>query len=82
MHNQPTGATNMTTYISLKDTNAMIRQENTMQAFAHYYGSKSRGFTVLINNSASPVGGTEYPVSGKLEARAIAKQHGATPYNF
>jgi hypothetical protein len=50
--------------------------------YAHLYGSKSRGFTVRINSDVRPVGGTEYPVKGKAEAKAIARQHNATPWNF
>lgn len=53
-----------------------------MQTFAHYYGSKAKGFTVRINNDVRPVGGIEYKVQGKAEARKIAKANNATPYNF
>lgn len=50
--------------------------------YAHYYGSKTRGYTLRITDGPRPVGGTEYSVSGKSEARKLADQHGATPYNF
>ena len=53
-----------------------------MQTFAHYYGSKAKGYTVRINTDARPVGGIEYKVSGKAEAKAIAKANNAAPYNF
>ncbi len=50
--------------------------------FAHYYGSKARGYTVTITADARPIGRKEYKVSGKREARVLAKRLNATPYNY
>jgi len=50
--------------------------------FAHYYGSKSKGFTLRINGTAQPVGGVIFAVSGKVEAKKLAKEHQAQPWNF
>jgi hypothetical protein len=47
---------------------------------AHYFSSKSKK-VLVISEGPSPVG-REYPVSGKAEARKIAKQHNAEPWNF
>ncbi len=55
-------------------------KENNM--FAHYYGSKAKGYTVTITADARPIGGKEYKVSGKREARLLAKRLNATPYNY
>ena len=54
--------------------------------FAHLYKQSSKinklGWVLIINDSARPIGGTEYQVSGKREARAMAKQYNAQPWNF
>ena len=50
--------------------------------YAHYYGSKAKGFTVRITTDVRPIGGEEFKVVGKGEAKKIAKAHNATPYNF
>lgn len=44
---------------------------------AHYFNNK----TVVIANGPAPVGQT-IKVSGKREAREIAKKHNAQPWNF
>jgi hypothetical protein len=48
--------------------------------YAHYTTGKQP--TVRITPQVRPVDGTIYPVKGKREANAIAKQHGAKPWNF
>jgi uncharacterized protein YdbL (DUF1318 family) len=52
--------------------------------FAHFYGSKAKGFILIINNSASIRGDLlkQISVSGKREARQIANQLNATCWNF
>ena len=47
---------------------------------AHYFASK-QAKKVVIAVGPRPVG-EEYTVSGKAEARKIAKQHNAQPWNF
>ena len=47
---------------------------------AHYFASKKTQY-VIISESVRPVG-EKIAVSGKVEARRIAKEHNATPYNF
>jgi len=47
---------------------------------AHYFQSKTRKI-LIISEGFSPVG-KEIEVSGKAEARKIAKTHGAEPHNF
>jgi hypothetical protein len=49
--------------------------------YAHYFKSRS-GHQVIITDSSRPVGGQTISVSSKREARTIAKQHGAKPWNF
>ena len=49
---------------------------------AHYFGSKAKGYTLRVNDNASPRGGKVYRVTGKREARALAKRLKAAPYNF
>ncbi len=49
---------------------------------AHYYGNKQQGYTVRITESMQPVGGFEIKIVGKAEARKVAKQHNAQPWNF
>ena len=49
---------------------------------AHYYGSKAKGFTVRITADMRPVGGVVITVAGKAEAKKIAKEHNAQPWNF
>ena len=58
----------------------LLNQGTTM--FAHYYGSKSKGFTLRINSDMQPVGGVVVAVSGKAEAKKLAKEHQAQPWNF
>jgi hypothetical protein len=52
--------------------------------FAHFYGSKAKGWFLIINNSASIRGDLlkQISVSGKREARKIANELGATCWNF
>lgn len=56
--------------------------DNSPKNFAHYYGSKAKGFSVRITDSMQPTGGTVHPVAGKSEAKKIAKAHNATQWNF
>ena len=66
------------------------RKETDMQQlFAHYYyGGKARGYEVRITRSPSlsPYDNenrvTDIPVSGKREARKVASQYNAKPWNF
>ena len=48
--------------------------------FAHYFASKKTKF-VIISETNRPVG-ERIPVSGLKEARQIAKEHNAQPWNF
>lgn len=47
---------------------------------AHYFASAKRK-VVYISETLSPVG-KEIEVSGKVEARKVAEQHNAKPWNF
>ena len=47
---------------------------------AHYFASKSIKKVVIATGPAPR--GEEFSVSGKAEARKIAKQHNAQPWNF
>ena len=47
---------------------------------AHYFSTKTQKF-VAISKDTRPVGET-FPVAGKVEAREVAQQHGAKPWNF
>lgn len=47
---------------------------------AHYFSSKAKK-VVIISEGFAPAG-LEFPVSGKAEARKIAKQYNAEPWNF
>ena len=49
--------------------------------YAHYFkfGSKHQ---VLITPTCQPINGDMFTVSGKKEAREIAKINNATPWNF
>ena len=47
---------------------------------AHYFASKGSKF-VIISTNVEPVG-KKIVVAGKAEARKVAKQHNATPWNF
>jgi hypothetical protein len=49
--------------------------------YAHYFASKTTKI-VTITNAIRPVGGVTYKVAGKADARKLAKQHNAHPYNF
>lgn len=55
--------------------------ENT-GTYAHYYGTKSKGYTVRITDSMQPVGGKVIPVDGKSHAKKVAKEHNAQQWNF
>lgn len=46
--------------------------------YAHYCNDR----TVRITSEMRPVGGVVIKVSGKREARAIAAQYNAKPWNF
>lgn len=47
---------------------------------AHYFATKASK-KVVISESLSPTG-KEFLVSGKAEARKVARQHDAQPWNF
>lgn len=49
---------------------------------AHFYGTKAKGFTVRITDSMQPFGGIVFSVAGKADAKKIAKEHNAQPWNF
>lgn len=51
---------------------------------AHYYASKTRKFVVFgVNGKFPPLEEQkEFPVSGKAEARKLATESNATPWNF
>ena len=48
--------------------------------FAHYFTSKA-GSYVIISNTMQPIGGRQ-AVKGKVEARKVAKEKNAKPWNF
>lgn len=48
--------------------------------FAHYFASKKTKF-VVISEGPRP-DGKRIAVAGKVEARKVAAQHNATPWNF
>lgn len=48
--------------------------------FAHYFATRKNKF-VVISETNRPTG-ERIPVSGKVEARRIAKEKGASPWNF
>ena len=48
--------------------------------YAHYFAGRGRR-TLIISQGLAPTG-EEIPVSGKAEARRIAKERGAKPWNF
>jgi hypothetical protein len=51
--------------------------------FAHFYGSKARGYFLIINTTPSiSVDNKHIQVSGKREARKIANEMGAKCWNF
>ena len=51
--------------------------------FAHYYGSKARGYFLIINTSASiTIYDKQIKVEGKKQARKIANEMGAKCWNF
>jgi hypothetical protein len=52
---------------------------------AHYFGSKAKGFHLIIANGPSP--SFDYRVAtisvkGKVEARKVAASYNAKPWNF
>lgn len=49
-------------------------------AYAHYFASKGKK-VVIISEGFSPVG-KEIPVTGKVDAKKVAKRYNATPWNF
>lgn len=51
-----------------------------MKTYAHYVSSRS-GNVVIISYTERPVG-KEIAVSGRREARKIAAEFGAEPWNF
>ena len=55
-----------------------------MLAFAHYYGSKIKGYYLLISLGSPNYSSLDrkIKVTGKREARQIANQLGATCWNF
>ena len=56
--------------------------ENSTEKFAHYTGSKAKGYTVRVTDSMQPTGGLVVPVNSKSHAKQVAKDHGAKPWNF
>jgi hypothetical protein len=48
--------------------------------YAHYFASKNTKY-VVISQDTSPVG-FKIAVKGKAEARQVAKDQNATPWNF
>jgi len=50
--------------------------------YAHYYGSKAKGYTVTICDNKRAVGGRVLPAKNKATARKIAKTYKAIPWNF
>ncbi len=51
--------------------------------YAHFYGSKVKGYVLIITNSPSIINeGQTYPVATKRDARALAKKLGAICWNF
>lgn len=51
--------------------------------FAHFYGSKAKGYWVEITESPSPVAPiSQHRVANKAEARRVAAERGAKPWNF
>lgn len=54
---------------------------NETTLYAHFYGCKGRGF-VIICRSERPVNGIRRECTGKREARKIAREYNAIPYNF
>lgn len=58
--------------------------------YAHLYkvskaqalANQGAKYQLILTDSARPVGGTTRPCQGVREARNIAKQYQATPYNF
>ena len=49
---------------------------------AHFFKQRGGKFVLILADGPSIVGGVEQPVSGKAEARKIAKAAGATCWNF
>ena len=52
--------------------------------YAHCYKAPKgiKGYQLIINNSARPVGGITTLCPNMKAVRALVKEHGATPYNF
>ena len=48
--------------------------------FAHYFTGKGKKF-VIISATMQPIG-TKIEVTGKAEAKKIAKEQNAKPWNF
>lgn len=49
--------------------------------FTHYYASKAQKI-VIITDTPSIQGGKSFKVAGKAEAKKVAKEHNAKPWNF
>ena len=49
--------------------------------YAHYFKSNKECFLILTCN-VQPIGGNTIKVSGKAEARKVAKAHDAIRWNF
>ncbi|ALH23562.1 hypothetical protein AVV50_gp39 [Pseudomonas phage PaMx42] len=54
--------------------------QGVQQMFAHYFASKKTKF-VVISETNRPEG-QRIAVSGKAEARRVAKERNAQPWNF
>ena len=52
--------------------------------YAHCYKAPKgiKGYQLIINNSARPIGGITTLCPNMKAVRALVKEHGATPYNF
>lgn len=59
-----------------------IVEEESPEKFAHFFGSKVKGYKIQITDSMQPIGGKTFPVESKAHAKQIAKQHNAKPWNF
>ncbi len=57
-------------------------EEESPEKFAHYFGTKVKGYKVQITDSRQPVGGITLPVDNKAHAKKVAQAHNALPWNF
>jgi len=69
-------------YMGKQEESVEELDENSTEKFAHYTGSKAKGYTVRVTDSMQPTGGLVVPVNSKSHAKQVAKDHGAKPWNF